>query len=109
MPIPVVHFADLCNEPVALLRHGFNILLADRLFTQGSTNDADIVVEVGLFNDAIRPYGRHKFVFGYQATMTFEKGIKGVKYPSPQWYSMPVTRQAPFAHFQPKWTEFEGL
>ena len=96
---------DLPDKPVTALRHGLDVMPPAIFVIQGAPDRGDVLRQVGLFDERLRPQALHQFVFGQQVPAVFDEQEESVKRFGRQGHGLIVTQKLALGRVQPERTE----
>src|SRR5437667_1537956 len=96
---------DLPDKPVTALRHGLDVLRPAIFVIQGAPDRRDVLRQVDLFDEGLRPQAFHQFVFGQQVPAVFDQQEESVKRFGRQGDGLIVTQKLALGRVQPERTE----
>ena len=71
--------ADIPNKAVSLARNRDDVLMVLRGFTQGLAQYKDILAEIGLFHEAVRPESLHQVFFGNDLRLVLHQNKESIE------------------------------
>src|SRR5262249_38153709 len=96
---------DVSDETVSLAGYCLDVLPSGFPVSERLAQDREVVRQVALFDDGVRPNVRQQFLLAHQPAVIFDQHPKRVEYFRPQRHRMAMMQQSPLPNVKPERAE----